>query len=133
MPSSHHAVLWIEHQTAHIVQFDAEHVQVDTVRTHHHHGKHPGHEEHGQTEFFNEICRSLEGIAEILVVGPHTEISDFKSFTEKHYPTITNQIVAYEPRNQGSEAQLVSMARDFFAQYDRITEAEPLMPAGEVS
>ncbi len=123
MPSSHHAVLWIDHTTARIVQFDAEHVQVDTVRTHKHHGKHQHHDEHAKAEFFNEICHSLEGISEVLVVGPHAGITDFKNFTEKHRPPITDQLVAYEVQGQASESQLVAMARKFFAQYDRMFES----------
>ena len=122
MPSSHHAVLWIDHTTARIVQFDAEHVQVDTVRTHKHHGKPPPHGEHGNPEFFNEVCNSLEGIAEVLVVGPQTGISDFKHFAEKHRPQITDQLVAFEPLAQCSEGQLVAMAREFFTKYDRMAE-----------
>jgi hypothetical protein len=32
-----HAVVWIDHQTAQVLQFDAEHVQAQKVKAHSHH------------------------------------------------------------------------------------------------
>lgn len=120
MPSSFHAVLWIDHRTARILQFDAEHVQVDTVRTHQHPGRMHPHGEQSEQAFFNEVCDSLEGIAEILVVGPQTGLTDFKIFAEKKRPQTADRLVAFEPMGQATDGQLVAKAREFFVRYDQM-------------
>ena len=123
MSTSFHAVLWIDHQTARILQFDAEHVQVDTVRTHHHthhtHHTHSDGKRDAQT-FYGEVCDSLEGIGEVLVVGPQTGISDFKNFADKHRPQVAEHLVAFEPMAAASEGQLIAKAREFFIRYDQM-------------
>jgi hypothetical protein len=98
-------------------------VQVDTVRTHHHprhthsDGK-PGKQD-SQT-FYTEVCDSLEGIGEVLVVGPQTGLSDFKNFADKHRPQVAEHLVAFERMAAASEGQLIAKAREFFVRYDQM-------------
>jgi stalled ribosome rescue protein Dom34 len=118
--TSFHAVLWIDHQTARIQQFDAEHVQVDTLHPH----AHPTRTHHSgvraQHEYFSEVCDSLKGIQEVLVVGPKTGLSDFKHYVDKHRPQLADHLVAFEPLAQLTEGQLTAKAREFFTRYDRM-------------
>ncbi len=123
MSTSFHAVLWIDHQTARILQFDVEHVQVDTVRTHHHpHHTHSDGKQGNQDSqtFYREVCDSLEGIGEVLVVGPQTGISDFKNFADRHRPQVAEHLVAFERMAAASEGQLIAKAREFFVRYDQM-------------
>ena len=123
-PTSHtttfHAVVWLDHQQAKVLQFDAEHVQAEKVKAHTHHTKQHGSAVRSEHEFFGEVCEALKGIEEVLVVGSSTAQSDFKHYADKHRPQIAKHIVAYETVDHPTEAQLVAKARQFFVKYDRM-------------
>ena len=114
-----HAVLTIDHQSAQVLQFDAEHVQSQRVRAHSQHKRrHGGTDVRAEHEFFGEVCDALQGIREVLVVGSRTGLADFRHYVEKHRPQCAAQIVAYEAVNQPTEAELLAMARRYFQKYD---------------
>ncbi|WP_127995942.1 hypothetical protein [Piscinibacter defluvii] len=115
-----HAVVWIDHQKAQVLQFDAEHVQAQKVKAHSHHTAYHGSAVRTQHEFFGEVCDALAGIAEVLVTGPRTGLDDFRHYADKHRPATAKQIVAYETVDHPSEAQLVAYARKYFLKYDRM-------------
>ncbi len=115
-----HAVLWIDHHHAQIVQFDSEHVEVDKLRAHTHQTKQRGSSVRTEHEFFGEVCDALAGITEVLVVGPSTGLKDFQHYAEKHRPAITRQLVGYEAMDHATENQLVAKARQYFVKYDRM-------------
>jgi stalled ribosome rescue protein Dom34 len=115
-----HAVVWIDHEKAQILQFDAEHVQSQKVKAHTHHTAYHGSGVRTGHEFFGEVCDALQGINEVLVTGSHTSTADFKHYAEKHRPAAAKQIVGYETVDHPSEAQLVALARKYFLKYDRM-------------
>ena len=115
-----HAVVWIDHQKAQILQFDAEHVQSQKVKAHTHHTAYHGSGVRTGHEFFGEVCDALQGITEVLVTGSRTSTADFKHYAEKHRPAAAKQIVGYETVDHPSEAQLVALARKYFLKYDRM-------------
>ena len=115
-----HAVVWIDHQSAQVLQFDAEHVQVHKVKAHTHHTAQHGSSVRTQHEFFAQVCDALGGIAEVLVVGPKTGIADFEHYTAKHRADTARQVVAYEVVDHPSQNQLVALARKYFLKYDRM-------------
>lgn len=115
-----HAVVWIDHQKAQILQFDAEHVQAQKIRTHTHHTAYHGSTVRTEHEFFGEVCGALDGVAEVLVTGPRQGIDDFRHCAEKHRAGTAKRIVGYEVVDHPSEAQLVAFARKYFLKYDRM-------------
>lgn len=115
-----HAVVWIDHQKAQVLQFDAEHVQAQKIRTHTHHTAQHGSAVRTEHEFFGEVCGALDGIAEVLVTGPRKGIEDFRHYAEKHRPEAAKRIVGYEVVDHPSDAQLVAFARKYFVKYDRM-------------
>ncbi|MCZ8074077.1 MAG: hypothetical protein O9341_08070, partial [Paucibacter sp.] len=62
-PTSHtttfHAVVWLDHQQAKVLQFDAEHVQAEKIKAHSHHTKQHGSAVRSEHEFFGEVCEAL--------------------------------------------------------------------------
>ena len=58
-----HAVVWIDHQSAQILQFDAEHVQAQKVKAHSHHTAQHGSTVRTEHEFFGHVCDALVGPA----------------------------------------------------------------------
>ena len=115
-----HAVVWIDHKTAQVLQFDAEHVQAQKVKAHSHHTAYHGSSVRTEHEFFGHVCDALAGITEVLVVGPKTGITDFQHYVDKHRAAVGKQVVAYEVVDHPTEAQLVAMARKYFLKYDRM-------------
>lgn len=116
-----HAVVWIDHQSAQILQFDAEHVQAQKVKAHSHHTAQHGSTVRTEHEFFGTVCDALDGITEVLVVGPKTGIADFEHYLKKHRAAVAAQVVGFEVVDHPSENQLVALARKFFLKHDRMS------------
>lgn len=116
-----HAVVWLDHHSAQVLQFDPEHVQAQRVKAHSHQTRQHGSAVRSEHEFFGSVCDALAGIGEVLVTGPRTALADFKHYAEKHRPQVVPQIVAYETVDHPSENQLVALARRFFLKYDRMS------------
>lgn len=115
-----HAVVWLDHQNAQVLQFDADQVQAQTVKSHRHYTRQHGSAVRDEHEFFGEVCSALAGITEVLVTGGHTAQADFKHYAEKHQPAIAACIVGYETVDHPSDNQLVAMARQYFVKADRM-------------
>ncbi len=115
-----HAVVWTDHQSAQVLQFDAEHVLANKVRMHTHHTRQHGSAVRSQHEFYAEVCEALEGIGEVLVTGSHTAIADFRHYVDKHRPGTAARIVGYEATALPSDNQLVALARKYFLKHDRM-------------
>jgi stalled ribosome rescue protein Dom34 len=116
-----HAVVWIDHHSAQVLQFDAEHVQAQKVKSHTHHTAQHGSDVRTQHEFFGQVCDALAGIQEVLVVGPKTGIADFQHYVNKHRGETASHVVGYETVDHPTEKQLVAMARKYFLKFDRMS------------
>ena len=115
-----HAVTWIDHQSAQILQFDEAHIQAQKVKTHSHHTRQHGSSVRTEHEFYAEVCDALDGIAEVLMVGSKTGVADFKHYVDKHRPVVGKQIVGWEVSEKATDNQLVALARKHFLKYDRM-------------
>lgn len=121
-----HAVVWTDHQSAQVLQFDHEHVRASRVRAHTHHTAQHGSTVRSQHEFFGEVCQALDGIDEVLLAGSHTAVSDFRHYTEKHRPQTAARITAYEVVDHPTEKQLIALARKNFLKHDQMEGTAPL-------
>lgn len=116
-----HAVVWTDHQSAQVLQFDPEHVKLQKVKAHSHPTAYHQSGVRSEHEFFGELCDSLDGITEVLVTGSKTAIADFRHYADKHRPQTAARIVGYEVVDHPSEKQLVVLARQFFLENDRMS------------
>lgn len=115
-----HAVVLLDHHTAQVMQFDAEHVETARIKAHAHTTKQHGSTVRTEHEFFGEVCDALAGIGEVLVTGSQTAQSDFRHYVEKHRPLVAPQIVGYESVDSPTDNQVVAMARRYFLKHDRM-------------
>jgi hypothetical protein len=67
--------------------------------------------------FFGKVCDGLDGVAEVLVVGGHTGITNFKHYAQKHRPEVATHIAGYAPVDHASDNELVSLARQWFTHH----------------
>ena len=120
-----HAVVWLDHHSANILQFDAEHVQAEKVKASSRHTRQHGSAVRTEHEFFADVCEALQGIGEILVTGSKTAQADFKHYLEKHRPNQVASVVGYETVDHPSDKQLIALARQYFLKYDRMNGTTP--------
>ena len=117
----HHAVVWTDHHTANVLQFDAEHSQATSVRAHKHPTAQHGSGVRAEHEFFADLCAALDGIRHLLVTGSHTAVADFRHYVDKHRPETAARIAGYEVVDHPSENQLVALARGYFLKHGETT------------
>ena len=103
-----------------MLQFDADQVQTQSVKSHSHPTRQHGREVRDQHEFYAQVCTALAGIAEVLVTGSNTSLTDFKHDADKHQSALTARLVGYQPVDHPSDKQLVALARRFFVKADRM-------------
>jgi hypothetical protein len=115
-----HAVVLLDHQSARVLQFDAEQVLPEKIKAHSHHTRQHGSAVRTEHEFFAELCDALAGISEVLITGSHSAMADFQRYVKKHQSALEAQIAGYEPVDHPSDNQLVAMARKYFVKYDRM-------------
>jgi len=121
-----HAVVWVDHQSAQVLRFDAEHIAASKIRAHTYHTAQHGSAVRTQHEFFGEVCTVLAGIPETWIVGSHTSIADFRHYVEKHRPDVAPHICGWELADHPTEKQLIALARKAFLKHDQMTGSAPL-------
>ena len=127
--SLYHAVAFVDHQSAEVLQFDSTSVLDRKIREHRHFTRQHASGVRDEHEFFGSVCDAMEGIAEVLVAGRHTGIADFRHYVDKHRPLTAACIVGYEVVDHPTENQLVALGRKHFAKVDRMTDTAH-RPAG---
>jgi stalled ribosome rescue protein Dom34 len=115
-----HAVVWTDHHNAQVLQFDADQVQAQKLKSHDHHTRQHGSSVRSEHEYFASLCDALAGITEVLLTGPHTALADFKHYVAKHRPALAPHIVGWEPVDHPTDGQLLALARQFFTKFDRM-------------
>ena len=115
-----HAVVWTDHQSAQVLQFDADHVRAQKIRNHNHYTRQHGSAVRTEHEFFGEVCDAVDAVSEVLITGSHTAIADFRHYADKHRPHTAARIVGYEVVDHPSENQLVAAGRKYFLKHDRM-------------
>jgi stalled ribosome rescue protein Dom34 len=119
--ATYHAVVWIDHHTAQVLQFAQQQVHADKIEANEHYTRQHGSAVRDEHEFFGHVCDALAGITEILVTGSHTAQADFRHYVEKHRGALAKQIAGWETVDHPTQGQLVALARKYFAAHDRMT------------
>jgi stalled ribosome rescue protein Dom34 len=117
-----HAVVWIDHQEARVIEVDAAAVEqsiVDTRGPHIH--RHPKDQEvrvrnHPDDEhrYFHEVARALEGDGEVLLTGPSKTKFHFMKYVHAHERSLEARIVGIETSDHPTNPQLVAHLREYF-------------------
>jgi len=106
-----HAVVWLDHHQAQLIQFDLEQAEARKFRAHSHVTPQHGSKVRTTHEFFSEVCDALEGLDSVLVTGGHTAQADFRHYVGKHRPTLAPRITGWETVDHPSQAQLLALGR----------------------
>jgi len=120
--STFHAVVWMDHNEAHVVMFDREHIEAQRIQSRSHH-KHQG-KVSDAVAFYQDIAQALHGTHEVLLTGPGLARNDFRSWCTDHHPATSPLIVDSIASDHPSDAQLVALARQYFKKLD-VMNADP--------
>ena len=120
--STFHAVIWMDHNEAHVVMFDREHVQAQRIKSRSHH-KHQGKADDAVT-FYQDIAKALNGTHEVLLTGPGLARQEFRAWCQQHQSATAEMIVDSVASDHPSDAQLVALAKQYFKKFDAMA-ADP--------
>jgi stalled ribosome rescue protein Dom34 len=120
--STFHAVVWMDHNEAHVVMFDSEHVEAQRIKSRSHH-KHQG-KAGDAAAFYADVAKALNGTHEVLVAGPGLARNEFRDWCAVHQKSTAAAIVDSIATDHPSDAQLVALAKQYFKKFDAMT-ADP--------
>jgi hypothetical protein len=123
-----HVAIWIDHKEARLFSILPEKIDEETVKAplHNIHHKHPRSAASDRAHpddlrhFFEQIVRALEGVEEILVVGPSTAKLELHRYLHQHAHALEAKIVGIETVDHPTDGQLVAYARTYFDKIDRM-------------
>lgn len=120
--STFHAVVWMDHQEAHVVMFDREHIQAQRIHSRSHH-KHQG-KVGDAVAFYQDIATALIGTHEVLLTGPGLARQEFRVWCQQHQAATANRIVDSIASDHPSDAQLAALAKQYFKKFNAMA-ADP--------
>ena len=106
-----HAVIWLDHHNAQVIEFSPEHAHERHLHAHDHNTRQHRSEVRSEHEFFSQVCDAVAGMESILVTGAHTVQADFRHYIGKHRPHLAQKISGWETVDHPTAAQLVALAR----------------------
>lgn len=123
----YHAVVWIDHHEARILDFNADTADEQVVHPAHpprhlHHtvGSASGTHLTGEPEFYRSVAAALADANEILVAGPSSAKTEFVKYLAKHVPALLERVRRIETLDNVTDGQLLAEARRFFGKEDRM-------------
>ena len=120
--STFHAVVWLDHQEAHLAFFDRDHVASQRIHSKSHH-KHQG-KTRDMNAFFADIAKAVKECREVLLTGPGLTRQQFKEWSAQHATALSKVVVDCITSDHPTDAQLVAMARQYFKKFDAMA-ADP--------
>jgi len=127
MSHHYHAVVWIDHHEARIIEIGEG--DVDEVHVKPHHPIKHLHTKAGSrsswrapedASYYKSIAERLAPVKEILVVGPANAKTAFVKYLHKKDPSTAEKIVGVESVDHPTDGQLVHYAKAYFKQIDRM-------------
>ena len=119
--SHYHAVVWMDHAEAHVLQFTLDEVEKAVVHStgnhrqiHQRSGKPGSGKAPEDTEYFNQVAASMAGAQQILLTGPANEKNEFRKHLAAHAKALAGRIVAVETSDHPTDGELLKQARKFF-------------------
>jgi stalled ribosome rescue protein Dom34 len=130
--SHYHAVVWIDHNEAHVMHISPDDVESSVVRPAKPHQKlhHKRGADKGGTvgagnspedqNYYHEVVGALKGAQEILVVGPASAKLHLIKHIHSHDGQMSKKVIGVESIDHPTDAQLVAYARKYFTAADRM-------------
>lgn len=125
--SHFHAIVWMDHAEAHVLQFTPDAAEKTVVHSkgnhrqvHHRSGTLGSGRAPEDLDYFAAVVRSLEGAQQILLTGPANEKDEFKKHLDANVKAVAGRIVAVETSDHPTDGELLRHARKFFVASGRM-------------
>jgi stalled ribosome rescue protein Dom34 len=119
--------IWIDHHEARLFHVSAGNVDESLIEAPAQHiHRHPkgGTEEHHHPDdvrhFFASVAKALDGVEQLLVVGPSTAKLQFLRYLREHVPALESRVVGIETADHPTDRQLIAHIKHHFGITDRI-------------
>ena len=122
-----HAVIWIDHREAHVIQFNESASENEIIRTqskhlHLHHKAGTTGSGHATPDksYLHAVTEAVAKVAEILVVGPGSAKLELLRHAQQHDPLIAKKILGIETVDHPTDRQLLAYAKKYFKPIDKM-------------
>ena len=127
-----HAIVWIDHAQARVIQFDRDSSSTQVIRPaggtpHLHHKSNSiddGHAPENQA-YFHAVGQAIEGIDSVLVAGPANAKLELMKHIARHDPLLLDRVSGVQTVDHPTDGQLLDLARRHF----RLGERGLIQPA----
>jgi hypothetical protein len=128
MPHHFHAVVYIDHAEALVLEFAESGVTERRIRPkggngniHHKSGSIGSGHAHDSRAYLKAVTDALQPAHEILIIGHGTAKDELASFIRDHVPALAPRIMGVETVDQPTQGEILALARKFFEAKDRMT------------
>ena len=125
--SLNHAVIWIDHQEAHVMFLsqDASEAEIIRSKTSHSHLHHKANAVGSgrlalDTKYLHSVLQAVNESKEILILGPGSAKLELIKHAHQHDPKIAENIVGVETVDHPSDKEILAHARKFFYKVDQM-------------
>ncbi len=125
--SYQHAIVWIDHQHATVIDFAVDDRHVHLVereggqRKIHRKSGAPGPGKAGDDPHFHDAVVDAIGDArEVLIAGPGNAKVSFRKDLEHRHAKVAGRVVGMEAMDHPSDGQLLAYAKQYFKKYDAL-------------
>jgi stalled ribosome rescue protein Dom34 len=125
-----HAVVWIDHHRATVIDFSVDDRHVAKLeaaapqRLHRKSGPMGSGHAPDDVQLFRDVVAALGDAAEVVVTGPGTARTAFAKHVERHHPDLHVRITGVHPLDHPSDRELVAYARAWFRRVDALEGPE---------
>jgi hypothetical protein len=123
--ANYHAVIWIDHDEAHVIRFGRSDAESEIIKAPHVHlhqkervvgaGRAPEH-----PEFYEKVIAAAKDSGELLIVGPADAKLHLVKHIERTHPAMSTRVVGVETVDHPSDGQLLAHARHYFKAADQM-------------
>ena len=125
--SLNHAVIWIDHQEAHVMFLSESASEAEVIRSKssHTHLHHKGGEVGSgrlqlDEKYLHSVINAVNETKEILVIGPGSAKLELIKHAHHHDPKIAANIVGVETVDHPTDKEILAYARKFFYKADQM-------------
>lgn len=125
--SFNHAVIWLDHQEAHVIHFSPSASEAETIKTksnhknlHHKRGSVSGAHSDADQAYLHEVIHAVSDVKEILIVGPGSAKLELMKHAGKHDAKVFEKIVGVETVDHPTDGQLLAFAKKYFVKVDNL-------------
>ena len=129
--SHFHAVVWLDHREARVIDFTVDDAHKSVV--HHHGGHRQVHHRSGSVgaghapedaAFFDEIVKAVGDAQEVLLVGPGQAKVALRHHVDQHRREFAQRVVGLESLDHPTDGELLGFAKKYFV------KADPMLGTG---